>query len=221
MKLTFSALLTALLITLSLSSFAESTRYVSEELEITMRSGQGVKFGIKRMLTSGTKLSVIEKNESGYSKVRTEGGAEGWVLTRYLSNTPSSKNKLIASDQKVANLELDLAQHKEELKSLSEQSANTSMENTSLSETTQRLTKELAELRRTAANAIALTDENRLLSERLQQIEHDMQTITIENSKLKSNDTRNWFLIGAAVLFSGIVLGLILPRMRVRKKDSW
>ena len=32
---------------------------------------------------------------------------------------------------------------------------------------------------------------------------------------------RTGFLIGAAVLFAGLLLGLIFPRLRIQKKDNW
>ncbi len=201
---------------------AQTTRYVSEELEITMRTGQGVKFGISQMLTSGTKLSVLETNKAtGYSKVRTQNGKEGWVLTRYLSNEPSSRNRAVASEQRVANLEVDIAKYKEEIQALTSQNKNLNAENITLKETSQRLTKELDDLRKTASSAVALDNENRQLKQKLQQINHDMQAVTIENNSLKGSDSKRWFLIGAAVLFGGIVLGLIIPRLRVRRKDSW
>ena len=222
MKITFSLLFIALSLTISSISFAESTRYVSEELEITMRTGQGVKFGISRMLTSGAKLFVVETNKtSGYSKVRTQSGKVGWVLTRYLSNNPSSRNQAIASAQKVANLDIEIAKYKEELQSLSAQNTHSGTENLSLKETSQRLSKELDDLRRTASSAVALNNENRQLKEKLQQINHDMQAVIIENSALKGSDSKRWFLIGAAVLFGGLLLGLIIPRLRFRNKESW
>ena len=60
-----------------------------------------------------------------------------------------------------------------------------------------------------------------LQKEKLQEIDHENQSLVIENNALKDNSTRSWFLIGAAVLFAGILLGIILPRLKVRKKDSW
>jgi SH3 domain protein len=221
-KKSLSILFVVLPIFFSTLCFAASTRYVSEELEITMRTGQGVKFGINRMLTSGTKLTVLETNKAtGYSKVRTQTGKEGWVLTRYLSYEPSSRNRAVASEQKVANLELEIAKYKEELQALSSQNENSSTENLTLKETSQRLSKELDDLRRTASSAVALDNENRQLKQKLQQMNHDMQAVAIENSALKGSDSKRWFLIGAAVLFGGILLGLIIPRLRVRRKDAW
>lgn len=202
-------------------SFAETTRYVSDELEITMRNGQGVKFAIRKMLTSGTKLDVVETDPSGYSKVRTENGTEGWVLTRYLDNQPSSRNRLAASEQKVANLELEIAQYKTEVEALSSQNSDTGSQNLTLTETSQRLSKELEDLRRTASNAMALDAENHQLKEQLQEIDHQTQLLIIENSGLKDNNAKTWFLVGAAVLIAGLLLGLIIPRLRFQKKSSW
>jgi len=220
-KKIITSLLIALPLLAPLTSIAETTRYVSDELEITMRTGQGVKFGIRKMLLSGTKLNVIETDPAGYSKVRTSKGVTGWVLTRYLSNTPSSRNQLAASQQKVVNLELELAKYKEEIQALSSQNTSSGTENMSLKETSQRLSKELDDLRKTASNAVALNNENRQLKEKLQQIDNHIQSLTIENSSLKDSDAKNWFLVGAAVLFFGLLLGLIVPRLRMQKKDSW
>lgn len=202
-------------------SFAGATRYVSDELEITMRSGQGVKFGIRKMLPSGAKLEVLENDPAGYSKVRTEQGVEGWVLSRYLSNTPSARDRIAASEQEVVNLQLEVAKYKEELTNLTTRKSDAEGENMSLKETAQRLSTELDDLRKTASNAVGLDNENRQLKEKLQQTDHDMQLLIIENSALKDNEAKSWFLIGAAVLFGGLLLGLILPRLRFQKKDSW
>jgi SH3 domain protein len=216
-----SCTLLAALFCLPVLSQAQTTRYVSDELEITMRSGQGIKFGIKKMLPSGARLQVLETDPTGYSKVKTADGAEGWVLTRYLSNSPSAREQLETSQQRIASLELEISKFKEEIASISNQNTDVDSQNLSLREKSQRLSKELDDLRRTASNAVALENENRQLKEKLQQFDHRNQTLVIENNALKDNSTRSWFLVGAAVLFSGLLLGLILPRLRLRKKDSW
>lgn len=219
-KIILSALI-ALPLLAPLISSAGTTRYVSDELEITMRTGQGVKYGIRKMLPSGAKLNVIETDPAGYSKVRTDAGIEGWVLTRYLSNTPSSRDRLAASEQKVANLELEIAKYKEEIQALSSQNTDVDGQNMTLKETSQRLSKELDNLRRTASSAVALDNENRQLKEKLQEMDHNSQSLVMENRALKDSSAKSWFLIGAAVLFGGLLLGLILPRLRFQKKNSW
>jgi SH3 domain protein len=220
-KIIFSLLLIAAPMLLPSISAAQTTRYVSDELEITMRNGQGLEFGIRKMLKSGTELTVLENDPSGYSKVRTSDGVEGWVLSRYLNNNPSAREQLAAKEQRIANLELEVTSYKEELAQLSSQTSEADDQNMSLKETAQRLSKELDDLRRTASNAVALENENRQLKERLQQIDHEIQSIVIENNTLKDNDAKNWFLIGAAVLFGGMLIGLVMPSLRMRKKSSW
>jgi SH3 domain protein len=200
---------------------AQTTRYVSDELEIALRTGMGLEYRIRNMIPSGTRLQVLENDPSGYSKVITEGGLEGYVLTRYLSNSPSASERLAAAEQRVVTLELELAAHKEEIEQLSLQYTDSDGQNASLKETAQRLSKELDDLRRTASSAMALENENRQLKEKLQQIDHEIQALSIENNTLKDKSAKSWFLVGAAVLFGGILLGLIMPSLRMRKKNSW
>ena len=109
----------------------------------------------------------------------------------------------------------------DELQQLSSQNSLSGDENISLKKESQRLTKELDDLRQTASSAVALENNNRQLREDRQQIEHQIQSLIIENDALKESDTKHWFLIGAAVLFAGILLGIILPRLRFQKKNSW
>lgn len=200
---------------------AQTVRYVSDELEIALRTGMGLEYRIREMITSGTRLTVLENNASGYSKVVTETGIEGFVLTRYLSGSPSASDQLAAAEQRVVTLELEIAAHKDEIAQLNLQYVDSDGQNASLKETAQRLSKELGDLRRTASSAMALENENRQLKEKLQQIDHEIQALSIENNTLKDKSAKNWFLVGAAVLFGGVILGLLLPSLRSRKTSSW
>ena len=214
-------ILLALLILSPLISSAATTRYVSDQLEIIMRDGQGVKFAIKKVLTSGDRLDLIETDSSGYSKVRTIEGVEGWVLTRYLMNTPSARNLVTDSEQKVVNLELELAETKEELQNLSTKVTTSDSESMTMKETSQRFKKELDSLKVTASSSIALSNENIQLKEKIQQTDIRMQGLVLENTAMKNSESQSWFLTGVAVLLGGIILGLILPRLRLQRKNSW
>jgi SH3 domain protein len=57
---------------------------VSENFEITMRTGPGTDRKIISLVQSGKALEVLEKGEE-WSMVRTLNGKEGWVLNRYLT----------------------------------------------------------------------------------------------------------------------------------------
>ena len=108
----------ALVLGLVSTAMAE-TRYVSDRLEIQMRTGKGTQFRILRMLPSGTALEILEVDqENGYSRVRTPSGVEGWVLSRYLMARPAARDQVASATERASNLEVrvsDLAAQVEAL----------------------------------------------------------------------------------------------------------
>ena len=72
-------------VTLAASATAlAQTVYVSDELRIALRAGPGDEFRVVRILLAGTELSEVERHEP-WVRVSLEGGPEGWVQSRYLS----------------------------------------------------------------------------------------------------------------------------------------
>ncbi len=200
---------------------AETIRYVGDNLEITMRTGKGVKHRILRMLPVGTKLHVLKSDPDGYSLVRTEDGVEGWVLTRFLSSQPSAKQRLKEAEEMLAKLRIENHQLKKQLETLVSQKTAMEQRIQALSEDNKRLQQELAAIRHTAANALAIEHENKTLREKLVGLERSLQALEQENARLKDRSARDWFLVGAGVLLLGIIIGVILPKLRVQKKHDW
>ncbi|NNC76997.1 MAG: TIGR04211 family SH3 domain-containing protein [Woeseiaceae bacterium] len=82
------------LLLMTVTGHAESG-WVTDQFEITLRTGPSTSNAIQLMVSSGTELEVLERDaDSGYTKVRTSGGTEGWVLTRYLMPEPSAREQL-------------------------------------------------------------------------------------------------------------------------------
>jgi len=214
-------LLSVLLLSITLNAQAE-TRYVSDELEIDMRSGTSNQHRILRMLPSGTALEVLEDDKaSGYSRVQTSSGAEGWILSRYLqTSTPASK-RLAETEKKLAELELQSRQRMAKLSESDKEFIGVTEELTRLKDENLKLTKQVADIQRTASSALAIDAENQELKNTLMQLERGQETLRQENAALHDRTTRDWFMIGAGVLVAGILLGLILPRIRMRKRSSW
>ena len=71
------------------------------------------------------------------------------------------------------------------------------------------------------ASALAIDSENKDLKSRLVSLERQLQTVQQENESLKDRTARDWFMVGAAVVLLGIIIGLIIPKIRFRKKSSW
>ena len=63
----------------SLAAFGEPV-WVSDQFEIMLRTGPSTNNAIELMVSSGTELEFLEEDvESGYSRVMTSGGTEGWI----------------------------------------------------------------------------------------------------------------------------------------------
>ena len=216
-------MLTVPVMLMALGTAAAGDRvYVTDKAELIMRTGQGIQYKIIRVLTSGTALEVLEENaESGYSQVRTTSGTEGWVLSRYLQTEP-------IAEQRLADVEKELAQVKAERDELRSAKKTVGGENTKLTrdlrqanDENQRLSQELERIKRTSSNVLAVDEENQSLKENVRRLEGELQLLQQENSVLKDHTARDWFMVGAGVVLLGMIIGLIIPKISWRKKSSW
>ena len=214
-----ASLLSALLFATAAS--AESA-WVSDEFEITLRSGPSTSNAIELMLSSGTELEVLDEDaETGYSRVRTGGGTEGWVLTRYLMNEPAAReqlakltSQLTSEASRGTSLNAQLGAIRSEYDSATKRIETLEREKSGLEE-------ELAEIKRTAANVLSINNQNKQLREQLAAEEIRVATLEQENRELTSQTTRYWFMSGALVLVVGMVLGLWLPRIRWQRRSRY
>jgi SH3 domain protein len=197
------------------------TNYISDQLEVTLRSGKSTSHSIIRMLRSGTPVEVLDQDkDSGYTLVRAQ-GKEGWVLTRYLMNRPVARDQLAEAQKKLAELELANRKMTTAMQALTQEKGSIEKDRSSMEENYRKTSQELAEIKRTASSALAIDSENKDLKSRLVALERNMQTLQQENESLKDRTARDWFMVGAGVLLLGILAGLIIPRIRWRKKSSW
>ncbi|MCH8959731.1 MAG: TIGR04211 family SH3 domain-containing protein [Proteobacteria bacterium] len=210
------------LITLIPSVVVAENAYVTDQFEVTMRSGPSTQNTILRMLPSGTTVEVLEADpESGYSRVNTASGTEGYILSRFLMNEPAARNQLAGMRQQASNLR---QRNQELVARLGQATAGRDelrQERDRLAKGNQDKDAELVNIRRVSANAIDLNSQNQELQTTLQTMNHRLQAQTSEIQELKDRKNRDWFVVGAAVLIGGILLGLLLPKLRMRRRSSW
>ena len=212
----------ALLLLFPVAEAAAQTTWVSDQFEVMLRTGPSTSNAIERMLPSGTQLEVLERNaEAGYSRVRTNAGTEGWVLTRYLMSEPSAREQL-------AKLTSELTRSADQGSSLSSQlnavklemnAANRKIEQ--LEREKQQVERELAEIQRTAANVLSINSQNQELRDQLASAEIEVDTLEQQNRSLSGQATRYWFMTGALVLVVGMILGIWLPRIRWQRRSRY
>lgn len=214
-------ILTYLLISTVSFSTQAKTQYVSDHLVITVRTGQGAQYQIIKTLESGEHVEVLEITDTGYTRIETSDGTEGWVRSQYLAEEPVASEKLVKAEARLLNTRTALKNIKEKFSTLSKEHKTLSQSQATLSTDKQQLDTELARLNEVAKKPILLDKQNRALQQKNVTLEKDLQRLNQENHSLKDRSQREWFIAGALVLFGGMILGLLIPKLRGRKRSSW
>jgi SH3 domain protein len=204
-------LLTSFLMTLALTDLAQArTAFVTDSVEIPLRSGESERSKIVKMLPNGMPLTILGDNtENGYTYVQAANGAEGFILSRYMTGEPSARSQLEAATKKLESLQ-------EENKQLKTVHAS----NQEIGKERDKLSTELAELQQTAANAIQLKQQRDQLQERVVSVERELQQLKRENQTLTDSSNQDWFLYGGGLSLFGVLLGFILPKLSWRRRTS-
>ena len=207
-KIVVSFLLSGLLF---IGETQAESRYVSDQLIITLRSGMGNQHKIIKTITTGTKMTLLEEHaDAGYAMVALEDGTEGWVRTQYLTDKPVAQAQLEWFKGQYDKMKDKVTEMETDLKTL----RKVEKEHLELQDRMKRLSE-------AASKPILLDKENRELKEQNVTLTNEMQLISQENQILKDRSDRDWFIAGGGVMVLGILLGLFLPKLRPSKKNSW
>jgi SH3 domain protein len=210
---------------LLLVSFAAvgQTRYISDNIPVTLRSGPSLENRILKNLSAGTPVEVVGGDEaSGYSQVRVSSdGTQGWILTRYLSAQPIARDRLAAAEKALADAKARVKDLESQVASLTDELTSTQARLEQAAMTNAEVTSELEDIRRTSGNAMRLRDENESLKQRAAEAQQRVDRLTMQNTELASQGRQQWFLVGAGVLFGGIVIGLVAPNLKRKRRSSW
>jgi SH3 domain protein len=198
------------------------TRYVSDKLSVELRRGPSNEYLILRNLEAGTAVEVLEQNNDGYSRVRVpDQGAEGWVLTRFLSAETSARDRLAVAERSLGNSRGRVTELEQQVAALTSELGNTKTELDKARSSHGQASQELASIKTAAANVVEIRDQNESLRQRLLDRERQVEQLTAENAALSGRNNQNWFIVGAGVLFGGIVIGLVAPSLRRKRRSDW
>lgn len=213
------SVLAAFVMTMSLPVLAK-TSYVSDELQIPIRSGASNGHRILKFLKSGTALNVLETS-GDYTKVEAQ-GKTGWVLTKDIMDVPSGRDRLAAAKKKFANADKVITDLENKIKELKAEIRQLKNEKSKLQNERTNLSNSLEDLKITAANPLALSKKNKELRKDLEKAEANVAMLDKDNQALRSNVMQEWFIIGGAVSIGSLILGLIITRINWRRKrDNW
>ena len=195
------ALSAGLMFTLT-SSADEHTRYVVDQVVITVRDqplGQG---DIIHRLTTGDAMALTGQSNDQFVEVDLPNGVSGWVDSRYITATP------------IARVELERA-----LEASRSAQAEVEKSLVRLSDDYRLLNEELTELRNSAGQPSDFEEQIDRLKREVAIAKDEVGRLNRRNKELKESAEWQWFLTGAGTLAAGIVLGFVLPRRR--RRSTW
>ena len=200
------------------------TVYIDDTLYAPVRSGQGTQFRVLHSgLRSGTAVTLLEQNEeSGYSRVRTSQGLEGWLPTRYLTNQPIAEDRLEAANRELEQTRARLEELQSRMSEVSGERDQLSSREQALEQRVAELTTELEEIRSVSANALNLNRRNQELQESNQKLKNEVEVLTAEVERLEAKRESDFMLLGAGLLILGMFIAVVLPWLKPTKKhDTW
>ena len=209
--------LTLALVLLTLRVSAESYVYITDQLDLPIRSDKSFNNNIIRLLPSGTELSLLQSTEDGWAQIQFD-DTIGWIKSFYLSPDPSAREKLKKLTRTYNANKLLISKLSGEKEELESQLLTVKQENTDLIVQSSKSQAEKEHIEQIYQDALKLEHENEKLIQEKLQLKAELQ-LAVNNTQIqKDTSSRNWFIVGAIVLFFGMIIGFIVPGLLNRRR---
>ncbi|MBW1959923.1 MAG: TIGR04211 family SH3 domain-containing protein [Deltaproteobacteria bacterium] len=203
-----------LLMVVSTTALAEQM-YVSEIIEITLRTGPGIDHKVIAMVQSGQQLEILKPGNE-WTKVRLPNGKEGYVLSRFLTNKKPSELKLRELQQKYQALQAKADSLLEDYNRQKQQNENLLAELASKEELIAKLSKSYEKLRQDSAEFLSLKEKYKKASAQLAELTEKTRKYEETLTTLQKRQIFRWVLTGAGILLVGFLIGMSSRRQRRR-----
>lgn len=216
----FRSIVLGCLMGLSLTAAAQQpVRYVSDELAIVLRadaSAEGASLGV---LTSGARVEILgsggdsaNANTSGYARVRSADGREGWVLERYLKNEPIARDRLQRTENDLTAARRELAAAQQDQTAVRRELADSKAELKKIKEEHAKLVQDFSRIADSAGTVPAIPAE---AVQEIQDLRTRVEELEQERSGLlgrveSAGQQQRTLLLGGALVAGGVLLALLL-----------
>jgi SH3 domain protein len=215
------SLIVGLFLVFSVQAAAQNaTRYISEELEVGVRSGKTLQHRITRNARSGERVTVVQQDDDGYSLVRFANGTEAWILTRYLQSEPHSRERLAAVQAELDEIRSGSDDQAGRIAQLLDARRTLESERETLQRQVSDLESELEELRDVAARPQEIRAQNVQLQTSLLDAQNAAEDYRRQVEVMRADNHRKWFMTGALVTVGSLILGILLTRLPRRRRSS-
>jgi SH3 domain protein len=190
---------------------AAETRYVTDDLTITLRTGPAKDRKIIAFPKSGTPLQVIDAGDE-YTEVQTRDGKQGFVLTRFLTAQ-------VPADIRLAQLEKEHATIVKRYEALRDKAATLNTETKGLSgdlssaqKSLEKVTAEYEALKRDSKDFLKLKAKYDKAVKDAAEARARADKVDKELSQLYSSQLNTGLLYGGGLIVVGFFAGFILKR---------
>lgn len=192
------------------------TMYVTDRIEIGLRSGTGLEYRILGRVKTGDRVEVLE-SERNWSKVRLADGTVGWINTTFLVDQirPSvgEEVKLQEALREAKETILALSREKEVLLQEKARLGKEAEEAKALAQTLHQ-----EKMKRIAPELTALQNRYHELEKEAAVLRKQLAERTEGKKEWGNRENLLWFSSGALVLLVGLVVGLFLGRSRRKSR---
>jgi len=212
-----------LLLTVLPAAAIAQTVYITDTLYIGLRAGKADDAATIKTLKTGTQLELLSPSEGEFSHVRTAQGDEGWIRNRYLAQQPVAQIRLAQTEDKLARVIAENGQLKLDVTEARRRVDETEKELSRLSAQAPHLASGTEADQVAAAPAPAPVDNSAELAKlRAENADLVRQLSEVRPARDAARDSinRDWFAVGGAVALAGLLVGLIVPKMGLRRRRS-
>lgn len=191
------------------------TKYVVEDLTITLRTGPGTNHKIIAFPVAGDPLEVISTGDE-YTEVETRNGRQGFVLTRFLTEQEPARLVL-------ARLLKENSQLQTKYEALKQSSGELSMDTQTLTDklanatqALKTLTVEHEKLKRESSQYLELKSKYEKAVKDAAEAQTRATKVEKELAQLYSSEINTGLLYGGGLIALGFITGFIVKRPKRR-----
>ena len=187
--------------------------------EVPLRRGQGNDYKIIAVVSDGTQVTLLKKNNE-WARIRLAGGKEGWILKRYLSRDKPLQEQVAQLKQNNNALKEKLSQTETRLNDLARAHHQTEQELTDCLAARDAAKADYIQLQQDTTDVVSTKKELALARRQIKDINKHLADLQLENTGLKKSSSIIWFLAGSGVLLLGWLIGLITGKRTKKRRSS-
>jgi SH3 domain protein len=194
--------------------------YIRDILYVPLREGQSNEHTIlHKGLKSGTILERLETNEeTGYTRIRTNNGLEGWLKTQYIAERPIAQVQLETLKTEMKSLNSRYQQTLLELADAKNTEKTMTIEYDSLKDESITVAENLKAITKLSQDAIATEERNKQLHENNDILLREIKALKASTDAASERQAQEWFIRGAGAVLSGLIFGFWVGR-RIYNKN--